>query len=1669
SPIVFLEEKMAYQGHQNNQGWPENTNFCFEPEQVVNPNQIDPLRVLHDDPLSEFLFLPGGTANASTLSEQSDSLKNTYGLFPCDTFTPERWSVEAPNSPRSESFTSPEVITQPLQPTAVPFKEVEMASAEERTPTEALEITMGLKAVDMTPSDETLMVPAKDVAPATETEVTLTKDMEPLTKLDVALAKDMELSTDSNMTLVKDMAVEPEEAAVQDVILPTEKDVPSTKGMGLPTEIEIAPAKDVILFSETEKAPPIEMDLTPAEGMMPPTDKEMVPAMGVLSLSEIDVALAKDVISYTEKSLGKEATLSSETEVALSGDVVLSPETKMVLTNDVALPLETEVASVKDMAPSPETEVTPVKDMTPLPKTEVTPVKDMAPPPEMEVTPVKDMTPSLEMTLGKDVVLSPETEIALAKDVPLPPKTEITLPKDMPLSPGTEMSLDNNVTLAKDVALPSETEVASVPVKDVKVARNVEEISEDSQLESLQQKGQSAAPASVISPEPVTSVGQKYNLPVSEDSVLEKPEQEKPSSSQLSEHSSETSGTPPTQAKQACRPSDRKSSRPRPARIRPEQLGGSSPWKTFDPGLGSCSLSELGWVSGSSSCGESGNQRKTIHADSLEPQRDLGRETWDIESTPVLMKKKKKKPKPKRYPQPPVGGPRDDENAEKPQGHPFVTDLQKSSALLSHFTTVGTECGLVSREILKNECEINSKAAKLVADNFALESLSVPLCPLEELPKTAVNSQSNLRVEADLKSNKSVPQSLDRKSSQQDDYKLQPDPSDESQTSGSLNLKSSLMEVSSGKVETPLEIRHKDDCSSILDQETMGGVSNPIAAKELPNLIPTLTASHPLDRSLKEGNDESKMTAKLLNDKQNEFSKVAEDVKELKKKVFPKQNQEISMFASQQQDKVFIQVPELGNEPFKRMTGDGKSRKGRGSAGKMRASSGKGRARSEQPFLIDSQKDSRAVIVPSEPAPKNETVVTGHEREEVGLAFSGQPGAKPDLTEAVVIGDPKETTDPRVAGTLQVLIPIGSGSGMTQTFGAKKEGGTVARNMGFGYQSKEGKVPSVDHEAAHWIFEKPKKRGNEGKNKRFKNNSSTQQERLESKEEILNSPCEEKDRDAGSTHHQNKELELTFSINHDPLLSHRSDPPTVEVVERKGRSSFELGPFGQNKTVTVKDSAITESATKVTDVSCQEQVQGVGFVPSLLSEENQTDIAKGHTAVAAKPNKRSNDGKSKRVKNSFPEKHILENKIDATKMHVPMETTGDHRIEGMGYVDENRNITFTCPRTPPELMGESAPLETLESAACEKLPAPQVVKETDSLPDSLAESRQETDLAQISKLSVVDNYSNEGTPDQERPRAPSVIMPSTSTGVDLSFTAAAVETANNQRNNCLKNKVEFAEPKKKEAAIDGGHANGETQSVTSGTCNHSIEKITELNKGHILSGVPIEDQSLPGEVKALEVYADRTNFPINPVNKNKESEEGSALVQISDLLGNKAQKSSFCKDQNAEDRDSTGLDNLNTKVDVTILPPKNEKDKLEEVSLASENTELECVSLTTREFTSDFLDDKVEAAPSKAVDKLIMTASKGFQPSEPKVKILEAPEKMTEKSEPKALGERKKEDKSRTAEPMKGYMRPTKSRGLTPLLPKSTSQEGERFRQLKSSGMNLPCGDVCAMAFELAS
>ncbi|EGV92146.1 Microtubule-associated protein 4 [Cricetulus griseus] len=766
-------------------------------------------------------------------------------------------------------------------------KEIEVKSVKEQLPTKELEMMAEEKTTDVVPCRETDVSLSTDMTPGTETEVALAKDAEEATKPDVILSDALQPSIESDISLAEDMelCVGTEVTPVKDIILPTEADVSLTEGMAPPTEDEMVPDKDVTLPKETEMTLPIAMDLVPPEDMALVKETELAPVKGMVSLSEIEVSLAKDAESSTAE------------EMALPSD------TPMVLTKDATLPLETEGSLVKGMTPSLETEMTLAKEIAPPIETKIDMVRDMASLPESEVSLGKEVVTLLEKQVVTEFNSSTplsEKEVASVKDISLPPETEAPLGKDAVLPSETELTLDNNVTPAKDITLPSELEVAAVQIENKENEQAQEEFGEDSQLQSVQHKGQSAIPPCMI-------------LPV--------------------------------------------------------------------------------------------------------PQRDDSREARDIESMPVMMRKKKKKPKQKRYPQSRTGGPWND-NTDEPKDHSVAPGPLKSGVGPSHPTTVGTQYGLVSREILKCDCA---------------ESHSITSCT-EQPPETVVNAQLKLRVEEDHRGNSSVPKNQDENLLQQEELRSPATPHlDTSRTVGSSNLEGSLIGSAAHKVTTLL-----GGCSPILGQEIMNSISKPTTEKVLSNLTLTSTADNPFEDCLKEGNGESKMT------KLQVFPDRVKDVKELKPETSPKQGEGTSLCVSKElRDQELIQDPGLEREPFKRMMGDSKNRKGRG-PGKVRTGSGKAGAKSEVSFLLNSEKDGRAVPVSRKPVPELEIVNIEASRRGLGLDSSKQPEAITDLTEAVV-RVAKDMADAGVGGTTSPLIPLETGSSLALASEARTEKRGIAR------------------------------------------------------------------------------------------------------------------------------------------------------------------------------------------------------------------------------------------------------------------------------------------------------------------------------------------------------------------------------------------------------------------------------------------------------------------------------------------------------------------------------------------------------------------------------------------------------------------------------------------------
>lgn len=489
SPTDFLVENVDYQDYQNSQSWPEDASFCFQPQQVLDTIQADPFNVHHDDGLADLLFVPSGPTNASAFIEENNPLEDSYELS----------------------------------------KAVDVESVKEQLPAKALEMMAG-QTTDVVPSKESEDSPDTDTALGPDTDVTLTKDIEEITNPDVISANVTQPSTESDMFLTQEMEllIGTEAAQVKDTMSSVEPDISSAKDTAPPTEEEMVPCKDMTFPKEAETALPIEMDLASPEDVALPkeTELELAPAMGTAPLSETEVALAKDEEPSKGIPVAQEMLLSSETEVVLPSDPI------MTLTKDVTEPLEAAGPLVSDMTPILETEMTLGEGTAPPTETKLGKVKDIAPLPESEVALGKDMVtlPETNVTEFNNVTPLSEEEVASIKDISPSPETETA--KNADLHSGTELTLDNSMTPPSDPALPLETKVATVQIKDKETVQTQEELSEDSQLESVQQEGQSAVPPCTVSPEPVKAADQKSTLPVDEGSPLEKLEQKETSGSQ---------------------------------------------------------------------------------------------------------------------------------------------------------------------------------------------------------------------------------------------------------------------------------------------------------------------------------------------------------------------------------------------------------------------------------------------------------------------------------------------------------------------------------------------------------------------------------------------------------------------------------------------------------------------------------------------------------------------------------------------------------------------------------------------------------------------------------------------------------------------------------------------------------------------------------------------------------------------------------------------------------------------------------------------------------------------------------------------------------------------------------------------------------------------------------
>ncbi|XP_033918734.1 microtubule-associated protein 4 isoform X3 [Melopsittacus undulatus] len=216
----------------------------------------------------------------------------------------------------------------------------------------------------------------------------------------------------------------------------------------------------------------------------------------------------------------------------------------------------------------------------------------------------------------------------------------------------------------------------------------------------------------------------------------------------------EPTGLPTAQIRQANKSSERRFGRAKPAPVPitdvpEERLIGLPQQKSTDPKVDPYSVVEIGCVAGTSPRTRVSYKKATEHpasvlSESVESCRDLPRESWDLEGSLAIVKKKKKKPKQKRN-QLPRTMEFWDENgtvSKASRNSPFAVELQKPDVC----PVMPAEARMEQSVASGNRVSDMAKDLKKITGSHILDeqnAFSVP-APGEQAPKPNVPLESVL-------------------------------------------------------------------------------------------------------------------------------------------------------------------------------------------------------------------------------------------------------------------------------------------------------------------------------------------------------------------------------------------------------------------------------------------------------------------------------------------------------------------------------------------------------------------------------------------------------------------------------------------------------------------------------------------------------------------------------------------------------------------------------------------------------------------------------------------------------------------------------------------------------------------------------------------------------------
>ncbi|XP_028933504.1 microtubule-associated protein 4 isoform X14 [Ornithorhynchus anatinus] len=456
-----LPDEMASHGDflDNRQSWPEDDrDFCFQPQLVTNPPDLDPFKMLRDNTLPDPPFPWPGAAHSLIFTEHSDDLNDFRGsdVPPCASAADPRPVDEFPTAEMSP-FDFLESPVRPPQPPAAAakeapgrgFEETERPTSEVRSPAEDVDASPAEEAAtrpvldaQRTPSEENPLAGEVEETLTPEEEESFLLELGPTPSEGAPAAREVE----GTPTPKKEVAPGKEPAPT-----PTEETPPGKRGEGASTPEEEELPKETPAVEETEATPTPEKDAGPALGPTPTQETPAVKEADVTPAPEPPRGLTPTEETPTVKREGGAMTPEEEELVppASPGRSTPPKETTPRAREEEGMPgpeKEAGPAEEPDLAP-PEGSFPAVGgEETPSPGETATPTKppesaasvkeaEAPPSPEKEAAPAAAVAEAATVQAGETAKETPPAKKAgtPGEDAGSPPAGEVASAKEAEL------------------------------------------------------------------------------------------------------------------------------------------------------------------------------------------------------------------------------------------------------------------------------------------------------------------------------------------------------------------------------------------------------------------------------------------------------------------------------------------------------------------------------------------------------------------------------------------------------------------------------------------------------------------------------------------------------------------------------------------------------------------------------------------------------------------------------------------------------------------------------------------------------------------------------------------------------------------------------------------------------------------------------------------------------------------------------------------------------------------------------------------------------------------------------------------------------------------------------------------------------------------------------------